>query len=219
MKHQNKKTKQKIMIVEDEIVIANALAGLIEEFGYTVCANVTTGEEAIELQLRTDPNLILMDVVLAGNLDGTGAAARIRENSNVPIIFLSAYSDEHNFSKAKESGPSSYLLKPYSSRSLEMAIHLALHNAKSKKKSSEYTSGDDEVIMKYTLSPSEAKVAELIIDSKTSKKIAERLSISEHTVYFHRKNIRNKFGIQNKKVNLTSFLQTKIVKKDKLPQM
>lgn len=116
-----------ILVVEDEGIIAMDLAKRLEDLGYAVSAMVATGEDAIAQTLRLQPDLILMDVVLRGTMDGIQAAAQIRTQMNVPIIYLTAHSDEHTLARAKLTEPHGYILKPFDDRELHSAIEMALY--------------------------------------------------------------------------------------------
>ena len=84
----------RILIVEDEYIIAKDLQMSLENMGYTVCAIASSGEEAIERVEKEKPDLALMDIVLKGTMDGIEAAERIRSNFGTPLIFLTAFSDD-----------------------------------------------------------------------------------------------------------------------------
>ena len=118
--------KSRILIVEDEMVISMELAATLRRLGYDVAGQVTTGEDAISKAGSTDPDLILMDIRLQGNIDGIEAAGRIRDEYDIPVIFLTAHSDEHTLERAISTQPSGYLIKPIRDRELYSTIELAL---------------------------------------------------------------------------------------------
>ena len=95
--------------------------------GYQVLGIVDNGEEAVEKAGETTPNLILMDIVLKGEMDGIEAAQEIRERYNIPIIYLTAYSDEKTLQRAKVTEPFGYVLKPFEDREIQSAIEMALY--------------------------------------------------------------------------------------------
>ncbi|HEU4601652.1 MAG TPA: ATP-binding protein [Steroidobacteraceae bacterium] len=117
----------RILIVEDERIVALNLADTLGELGYTVAGVATEGEEAIDRARQADPNLILMDVHLSGTLDGIRTAEIIRQQRDVPIIYLTAHSDGDTLRRAAESSPSGYLVKPFKSPELRCAIEIALY--------------------------------------------------------------------------------------------
>jgi len=116
----------RILIVEDEAIIAMGLRIALRSFGYEVAAQTSSGEEAVMLAEETRPDLVLMDVTLRGEMDGIEAAGRIRERLDVPIIYLTALTDEDTLRRARETGPSDYLVKPFDERELRDAIETAL---------------------------------------------------------------------------------------------
>lgn len=119
--------KKKIMVVEDERIVARDLARQLTELGYNVVATAYSGEEAVEKAGEVHPELVLMDIVLAGKIDGTEAAEKIMALADTPVVYLTAYADEKTFARAKSTGPSGYLLKPVEKRQLHVTIELILH--------------------------------------------------------------------------------------------
>jgi PAS domain S-box-containing protein len=119
--------KTKILIVEDEAIVAQDLASILKAMGYIVCGVVSSGEEAIQKALHAPPNLVLMDVVLKGKMDGVAAANEVRTRLGIPVVFVTAYADEKTLQRAKISGPFGYLLKPFEERELQGTIEVALY--------------------------------------------------------------------------------------------
>jgi PAS domain S-box-containing protein len=117
------------MIVEDEIVLAMEIEENIRAMGYDCRGYVTTGEDAIAKAEEWRPDLLMMDIRLAGDIDGIEAARVIRENLRIPVIYLTAYADAHTLDRAKETEPLGYLIKPYSLRELRITLEMALHRA------------------------------------------------------------------------------------------
>ena len=123
-------TMARIMIVEDETIVAADVRFSLEKAGYEICAMAVSGESAIEKAQVSQPDLILMDISLQGEVDGIEAAKTIHAKLNIPIIFLSAYADQDILSRAKVSEPFGYLLKPFHPRELYTSIEMALYKAK-----------------------------------------------------------------------------------------
>jgi signal transduction histidine kinase len=117
----------RILVVEDDGVLALNLADTLDELGYTVAGTATRGEEAIDLARRLHPQLILMDVGLAGQIDGITAAEAIRDEHDVPVVFLTAHADEETLHRATTLDPSAYLVKPFKAPDLRCVIEIALH--------------------------------------------------------------------------------------------
>lgn len=119
-----------IMLVEDEINVAADVKNRLENMGYEVLGIFDTGEEAIEKAGELKPNLVLMDIVLKGDMDGIDAAQKIRELFDIPIIYLTAYSDEKTLQRAKVTEPFGYVLKPFEDREIQSAIEMAIYKHK-----------------------------------------------------------------------------------------
>ncbi|HXS90709.1 MAG TPA: ATP-binding protein [Steroidobacteraceae bacterium] len=117
----------RILVVEDDGVLALNLADTLDELGYTVAGTATRGEEAIDLARRLHPQLILMDVGLAGQIDGIAAAEAIRDEHDVPVVFLTSHADEDTLQRATHADPSAYLVKPFKAPDLRCVIEIALH--------------------------------------------------------------------------------------------
>lgn len=119
--------KKKIMVVEDERIVARDIARQLTDLGYDVVAMAYSGEEAVEKAGELQPDLVLMDIVLTGKMDGTEAAEKIMAASDTQVVYLTSYADEKTFERAKITGPSGYLLKPIDKRQLQVTIELTLH--------------------------------------------------------------------------------------------
>ena len=117
----------RVLVVEDDGVLALDLAETLDDLGYTVAGTATRGEEAIDLARRLHPNLILMDVGLAGDIDGIAAAEAIRDEHDVPVVFLTAHADDDTLHRATRSDASAYLVKPFKPPDLRCVIEIALH--------------------------------------------------------------------------------------------
>ena len=118
---------EKILVVEDERIIAIDLQRRLERFGYTVVAIAAAGKQAIELVEQHSPDIILMDIMLVGDIDGIEAATIIKEKFAIPVIFLTAYSDEKTLERAKIAEPSGYILKPFKDKELYTTIDISLY--------------------------------------------------------------------------------------------
>jgi CheY-like chemotaxis protein len=123
-------THADILVVEDEAIVAKNVCLELTGLGYSVCGIATCGEDALELAAQKQPDLILMDIVLKGELDGVETTRQIHEQMDIPVVYLTAHADEHMLKQAKETGASAYLLKPYEERELHTTIQIALHNHK-----------------------------------------------------------------------------------------
>lgn len=118
-----------LLVVEDESIVAMDLADLLEEMGYHVCATVDNGQEALSSAMQNKPDLILMDIVIKGDMDGVETAHQMARRFQVPVVFLTAYSDASTVTRAAQAAPYGYLTKPYQAKELRAAVEIALHKA------------------------------------------------------------------------------------------
>ena len=116
----------RILVVEDDAIIARDIRATLAELGYAVTATVASGGAAIDVVESERPHLILMDVHIRGPLDGIETAARIRERWPTPVVYLTSYSDDATIQRAKKTGAYGYVLKPFTDRDLRTAIEVAL---------------------------------------------------------------------------------------------
>jgi CheY-like chemotaxis protein len=116
----------RILLVEDERLIAKDLERRLGRMGYVVVALAATGPEAIRQALEYQPDIVLMDIRLQGQMDGIEAAAFIRTHLNIPLVYMSAYVDEETLARASATRPAGYLRKPFSERQLQVTLEGAL---------------------------------------------------------------------------------------------
>lgn len=119
-----------VFVVEDEGIIAADIQDRLTSLGYEVPATVATGEEALAKIPQFSPDVVLMDIVLQGQMDGIEAAAEIREKHKIPVVFLTAHADESTVKRAKITEPFGYILKPFEERELQTALEMTLHKHK-----------------------------------------------------------------------------------------
>jgi len=119
--------QRRILIVEDERIVAMDIRLRLEGMGYFVAAIASSGKEAIKRAEELRPDLALMDIVLKGKMDGIEAAGEITTRFDIPVVFLSAYADEETLLRAKVSGPFGYIVKPFDDRQLQVNIEMAIH--------------------------------------------------------------------------------------------
>jgi CheY-like chemotaxis protein len=115
-----------ILIVEDEIVVAMSIRSVLESMGYRVAGIAMSGKEAIGLLEGGCPDLILMDITLAGDMDGIELANQINERYSVPVVFLTGYSDENTINRLAETVNYGFLKKPVDERTFKLSIESAL---------------------------------------------------------------------------------------------
>ena len=138
----------RILIVEDEGVVALDIKNRLESFGYVVSDIVPSGEEAIEKTSAQIPDLVLMDIKLCGDMDGIAAAEEIQKRVNIPIVYLTAYSEEKTLQRARITEPYGYILKPYNERELLISIEIALYKHKADAEKQKLVSELEEALAK-----------------------------------------------------------------------
>lgn len=126
-------TQVKILIVEDELLIAKGLARKLEKLGYQIIDIVSSGEMVLETLLKQKPDLILMDIVIKGDMDGIDTARKVNQLYQIPVIYLTAYADDQTLARAEGSGSYGYILKPFNERELHATIKIALQKHKQDK--------------------------------------------------------------------------------------
>jgi PAS domain S-box-containing protein len=121
------KTVKQILIVEDEIIIAEDLQRKLKTMGYDVPVIVSSGEETIKMIKENNPDLVLMDIVIHGEMDGIETAEQILSLFDIPVVYLTAFADEKTLERAKITEPFGYLIKPFKERELQITIEIALY--------------------------------------------------------------------------------------------
>jgi CheY-like chemotaxis protein len=119
-------SKGTVLVVEDDIVIGNLIENRLRKLGYAVCGIVNSGEEAIIRATEQKPDLVLMDIQLAGDIDGIAASRIIHNQQSIPIIYLTSFADDYTLDRAKRTDPAGYIMKPFSDDDLRTAIEIAL---------------------------------------------------------------------------------------------
>ncbi len=119
--------KVNVLLVEDESIVAKDIQLSLKRLGYNVLGIENTGEKAITSARKLDPDIIIMDIMLKGKINGIEASEKIRKEQNIPIIYLTAYADENTLSKAKITEPYAYIIKPYKEIDLHTSIEMALY--------------------------------------------------------------------------------------------
>lgn len=122
----NKQVKGSVLIVEDDLLLSMVEERLITKLGFEVVGKVDTGSEAIEKAQELDPDIIVMDISLKGDMDGIEAMGKIREKSDVPVVYLSGSGDRYSYERAKKTGFTDYLTKPVTSGDLKTPLLTAL---------------------------------------------------------------------------------------------
>jgi two-component system, response regulator PdtaR len=119
-------TDVKILIVEDDDVLARIITWRLSNLGYNVCGQATSGAEAMEQLILKKPDLVLMDINIKGDIDGIETTNMIKKGFKVPVVYLTSHSDGPTLERAKATRPDGFVLKPFGDQDLRVAIALAL---------------------------------------------------------------------------------------------
>lgn len=119
--------KINVLVVEDESIVSKDIQHSLKKLGYNIVGSSATAEKAIELAISERPDIVLMDIMLKGEMNGIHAADEIRKTCAIPVIFLTAYADESTLSKAKVTEPYGYILKPFKEIDLHTTIEMAIY--------------------------------------------------------------------------------------------
>ncbi len=119
--------KIKILIVEDESIVAKDIKNTLKKLDYEVPATVSSGEKALEEIVESKPDIVLMDIMLKGKMTGIECAEIIKEKFHLPVIFLTAYADDNTLTKAKITEPYGYIIKPFKEKELQTTIEMTLY--------------------------------------------------------------------------------------------
>ncbi|MFH0893973.1 MAG: response regulator [Bacteroidota bacterium] len=114
----------KILVVEDEAIVAIDIRHKLQSFGYTVTGVVSSGEEALESVAKEMPDLVLLDISLKGSMSGIDIASKFKDLFSLPVIFITAHSDDITFTKALEVQPYGYIVKPFIERDIRFSIEV-----------------------------------------------------------------------------------------------
>jgi DNA-binding LytR/AlgR family response regulator len=134
----------RILIVEDNVIIADDMQSMLEEIGYEIVDNVIVYEQAVEVLKNKDVDLVLIDIILASDKTGIDLGKHIRENYNIPFIFVTSNSDRATVENAKTVKPNGYLVKPFEQQDLYTSIEIALSNFTSVKNNGASESQEEE---------------------------------------------------------------------------
>ena len=124
---------EKILVVEDDTIIALTIQTRLKQFGYEVVGRASTGEDALKKVKELQPDLVLMDIHIKGPMDGIQTAERVYGFYNIPVIYLTAYSDEKTLERAQKTSPFGYIVKPFNDDTLRTTIKMAILKDRSNK--------------------------------------------------------------------------------------
>jgi len=189
--------KHRILIVEDEPLIAEDLAGSLEEKGFAIAGVAHSYEEAIELLNTSRPHAVVLDINLGEDRDGIDIGKTIRREYNLPFIYLTSYSSKQVLDRAKITRPDGYLLKPFEGNDVLTALEIALYNHLENNRSDLNLEQVNRSIP-VPLSQREFDLLTHLRQGKTNKEIAESMYVSVNTVKTHLLHLFEKLDVRNR---------------------
>lgn len=183
---------EQILVVDDDRTTANVMQLYLENFGFVVSGIACSGAEAIEKTKKIKPDLILMDVNLGKGLDGIDTAEIIMQNFLIPVIYVTAHSDEKTLARAQRTNPYGFINKPLRDTDLKTTVRFALDKNKKNPAKKDLPLLEDVLHQVYNLTPAESRVVSKLLDNPDVESAAEALHISISTVRTHLKHIYRK---------------------------
>lgn len=192
---------KKIIIVEDEAIIAAEIEAILESLGYQVIGKARNGDKALDLFALRNPDLALLDITIKGSLNGIDLAKIIREKYNFPYVFLTSHSDMNTLNEVKATLPYGYVVKPFTDNDLRSNIELALFKFEMEQSQKSNGFPEKELLetkLNIKISQREYEVYEHLFEGKSYKEIAEANFISVNTVKFNLKNLFAKLDVSSR---------------------
>ncbi len=185
---------ERILIVDDDHTTTNVMRLYLENFGFIVPDTACSGAQAIEKAKKLKPDLVLMDIRLGKGLDGIDSAEVIMEKLNIPVIYVTAYSDEETLERAQMTNPYGFINKPLRDIDLKTTVRFALDKSRQSPAKKEPPLLADVLYQVYNLTPAESRVVSKLLDNPDVALTAEALHISMSTIRTHLKHIYRKTG-------------------------
>ena len=183
---------ESILVVDDDHTTASVMQLYLENFGFLVPDIACTGAEAIEKAKRLKPDLVLMDIRLGKGLDGIDSAEVIMQKLHIPVIYVTAYSDEETLERAQMTNPYGFINKPLRDTDLKTTVRFALDRNKKTPPKKNAPQLEDVLHQVYDLTPAESRVVSKLLDNPDVESTAKALHISVSTVRTHLKHIYRK---------------------------
>lgn len=188
----------KILIVEDEALIAEDIRMTLEELGYEVCAICHDSERASQALHTHHPDLVLLDISIKGHKDGIELAKVINDHHHIPFIYLTSHSDRATLERAKQTRPRGYIVKPFRDRDLISSIEIALYNHSEDLKKKNLDKSVVDSAANAPLSPLEYEVFVDLVDGLNNRQIAEKRFKSVNTIKTYIKRIFDKLEVHDR---------------------
>ena len=183
-----------ILLIEDEFIISRDVKIILEKEAFSSLQLARDYKTASEILNFKDIDLIISDINLNLEIDGIEIVSRLLKIKKVPVVYLTAYSDEDIIKKAEKTSPFAYILKPYNENQLKLTINLACLNFEKTNSNIEINTKNTELLK--LLTKREKEILVVLASGKISKEIADTLNISAQTVEKHKQNIRIKLNLR-----------------------
>lgn len=189
---------KRILIIEDEAIIAAEIEDILKSEGYEVCGKANNGDKALDLFDSLQPDLALLDISIKGSLNGIDLAKHIRSKHNFPFVFITSYSDLNTLNEVKSTMPYGYIVKPFTENDIRSNVEIALFkfNTESAPLFPEKVQLESKLNVK--LSPREYELYQNLFDGLSYKEMAEKNFISVNTVKHYLKSLFSKLNISSR---------------------
>ena len=188
----------KVLIVEDEAIIAADIESILSNLGYQVVGIAKNGDRALDLFSSLRPDIALLDINIKGSLNGIDLAKIIREKFGFPFIFLTSYADAETLTAAGSTMPYGYIVKPFTDKDLKSNIEIALARFNTEKNQLSFCTDLLEERIDFSLSERDKQVLSSLIDGLTYKEIAAKYFISVNTVKTYQKRVFVYFDVKSR---------------------
>lgn len=199
--------KLKILIVEDEVLIAKHIEDALLDNNFMPIGIAHDSETALDYIKNRTPDFVILDINIDGQKDGIDIANIIKENYDIPFMFLTALSDLDTLERAKKVNPCGYIVKPFKSRDLISNITIGLYNFEFKKQNNQLSLDSVNKLAVDNLSQKEFEILLDITEGFTNAQIAKKQFVSLSTVKFHTANIYSKLDVQNRTSAIKKVMQ------------
>ncbi|WP_194776968.1 response regulator transcription factor [Pararhodonellum marinum] len=190
--------KKRILIVEDEVMVAEEIKMSLEDLGHEVVGMVMNGDKALNALTMFNPDLALLDIHIKGSLNGIDLARLIRKNHLIPFVFLTAYSDVMTLDKAKDTLPYGYIVKPFNETDLKVSIELAIHKFQTERMETDFSQAYIKSNYGISLSEREYEILKSLREGLSYQEAADRLFISINTIKSYQKRLYQAFDVSTK---------------------
>lgn len=191
-------TNVRVLIVEDEPLIAEDISDFLEEIEYTCAGIAYDSDTALDMLVNRHPDIVLLDITLDGSLTGIDIAQIINKNHHLPFVYLTSHSDKATLDNAKQTLPYGYIVKPFNERDLVSTLEMALYrHARENKNSLKDLTVINEKI-NNPLTSKEYVCLQHLTEGLTNKQMAEKQFVSVNTIKTHLKNLFMKIEVKNR---------------------